>query len=133
MKSSGLGCPPCRTPEEIVDKLENAPWTLTYCILELRYDWSQESKGLPIPSRGSSVIRQQWLTVSKAFSKSMNTVSTWQPDSKLSKIYDVKTRLLVAVDFPGRKPCWLLYSSDSFQHKNIQLIQTVWQCVEVWI
>lgn len=76
-----------------MDRPEKASRTLTYYILKLKKDKNQESKELLMPSLSSSVVKRQQSTLSKAFSKSMNTESTWQAYSKVSRIYDVKTRL----------------------------------------
>jgi len=35
MNRSGIRCSPLGAPEEIIDKLEEPPLTLTYCFLEL--------------------------------------------------------------------------------------------------
>lgn len=92
-------------PDNITHRSECMPFIETNCLLEVRYDASQERSGLPIPGLSRILIRVPWCTALKAFLKSRKIASSCEPTLILSRIYVEKTQLLVTVDLTIRKPC----------------------------
>jgi len=50
LNSSGDKCPPCGTPEETLNLLDEILNNLTYCHLSTRYERIHDKRGKPIPS-----------------------------------------------------------------------------------
>ena len=64
-----------------------------------------------------------WLTESKAFAKSKYTTSIRDELFKANAKLLVKGISWVRQDFPGRKPCWLLFNIWSHLDIIISLMQ----------
>ena len=65
------------------------------------------SRGSVMPQATNLWINGMWGTLSKAFSKSMNTAWEIMPSSYAFVRLSMTVSMLVMQDLPGRKPCWV--------------------------
>ena len=106
IKASGPRIDPCGTPDLTSDQSEWLPLMTTFCFLPLSHWWIQFMTFPWMPWAWIFSRRRCLGTLSKAFAKSGNTMSTDLPCSWALARISRKDNRFVRQDYFLRKPCW---------------------------